>query len=297
MEGLWGDCDEDPEPGGTLHPPPAQPHPSPAVQTCPSRDPEEGPLAQTQTLRDFEKHLNDLKKENFSLKLRIYFLEERVQQKGEGSRDDVYRRNIELKVEVESLKRELQEKQQALDKTWVAAENQTNRSEAALRQHYEERQRESEHVYELLENKIQLLQEEARLARSEAEQATALAKAEAQRCQELVAKLKEATRTKGDSGSGDGCDTAAQRRMEELDCMEEMLPTERCDLQQRDKAVTGQVGAALCSCRWGTGGAHPAVLGIGAALWCWGHWAVGKASWGPAAACAHLPYGGPDGSA
>uniref|UniRef100_A0A8B9V8E6 Centrosomin N-terminal motif 1 domain-containing protein n=1 Tax=Anas zonorhyncha TaxID=75864 RepID=A0A8B9V8E6_9AVES len=104
--------------------------------------------------RTLSQHLNDLKKENFSLKLRIYFLEERVQQKGEGSRDDVYRRNIELKVEVESLKRELREKQQALDKTC-----QSNRSEAALRQHYEERQRESEHVYELLENKIQLLQE------------------------------------------------------------------------------------------------------------------------------------------
>ncbi|XP_021260425.1 myomegalin-like isoform X5 [Numida meleagris] len=240
VEGPWGDCDEDPEPGGTPHPPPTQPHPIPTVQTCPLRDSEEGPLAQTQTLRDFEKHLNDLKKENFSLKLRIYFLEERVQQKGEGSRDDVYRRNIELKVEVESLKRELQEKQQALDKTWVAAENQTNRSEAALRQHYEERQRESEHVYELLENKIQLLQEEARLARSEAEQATALAKAEAQRCQELAAKLKEAARTKGDSGSGDGCDTAAQRRMEELGQMEETLLAERCDLQQRDEAVAGQ---------------------------------------------------------
>ncbi|XP_009959004.1 PREDICTED: myomegalin-like [Leptosomus discolor] len=75
--------------------------------------------------RTLSQHLNDLKKENFSLKLRIYFLEERVQQKGEGSRDDVYRRggapggqNIELKVEVESLKRELQEKQQALDNTW-----------------------------------------------------------------------------------------------------------------------------------------------------------------------------------
>uniref|UniRef100_A0A674HRK8 Centrosomin N-terminal motif 1 domain-containing protein n=1 Tax=Taeniopygia guttata TaxID=59729 RepID=A0A674HRK8_TAEGU len=109
--------------------------------------------------RTLSQHLNDLKKENFSLKLRIYFLEERVQQKGEDSRDDVYRRNIELKVEVESLKRELQEKQQALDNTWVAAENQTSRSQAALRQQYEERQRESEHVYELLENKIQLLQE------------------------------------------------------------------------------------------------------------------------------------------
>uniref|UniRef100_A0A493TXY3 Centrosomin N-terminal motif 1 domain-containing protein n=1 Tax=Anas platyrhynchos platyrhynchos TaxID=8840 RepID=A0A493TXY3_ANAPP len=102
-EGPWGDCDEDPalaEPGGTLHPPGAWPHPGPTAQTCPLRDLEEGPLAQTQTLRDFEKvttsgvlgHLNDLKKENFSLKLRIYFLEERVQQKGEGSRDDVYRR-------------------------------------------------------------------------------------------------------------------------------------------------------------------------------------------------------------
>lgn len=42
--------------------------------------------------RTLSQHLNDLKKENFSLKLRIYFLEERVQQKGEESRDDVYRR-------------------------------------------------------------------------------------------------------------------------------------------------------------------------------------------------------------
>uniref|UniRef100_A0A663FGI9 Centrosomin N-terminal motif 1 domain-containing protein n=1 Tax=Aquila chrysaetos chrysaetos TaxID=223781 RepID=A0A663FGI9_AQUCH len=161
--------------------------------------------------RTLSQHLNDLKKENFSLKLRIYFLEERVQQKGEGSRDDVYRRNIELKVEVESLKRELQEKQQALDNKWVAAENQTTRSQAALRQQYEERQRESEHVYELLENKIQLLQEEARLARSEAEQATALAKAEAERCRELAGKLKEAARTKEEDRSDDGCGTMAQR--------------------------------------------------------------------------------------
>ena len=37
-------------------------------------------------------HLNDLKKENFSLKLRIYFLEERVQQKFEESSDDVHKR-------------------------------------------------------------------------------------------------------------------------------------------------------------------------------------------------------------
>lgn len=41
----------------------------------------------------------------------------------------------------------------------VAAESLTNRNEAELRRQYEERQQESEHVYELLENKVQLLQE------------------------------------------------------------------------------------------------------------------------------------------
>ncbi|XP_074894512.1 myomegalin isoform X5 [Buteo buteo] len=253
QDGPWGEGDEDPapaEPGGSHGPPGAQPQPGPLVQTCLLRDLEMGPLAQTQTLRDFEQHLNDLKKENFSLKLRIYFLEERVQQKGEGSRDDVYRRNIELKVEVESLKRELQEKQQALDNTWVAAENQTTRSQAALRQQYEERQRESEHVYELLENKIQLLQEEARLARSEAEQATALAKAEAERCRELAGKLKEAARTKEEDRSDDGCGTMAQRRIEELtqelaasNRLVETLSAEKRDLQQHLEeplAVGGQ---------------------------------------------------------
>ncbi|XP_056354067.1 myomegalin isoform X3 [Oenanthe melanoleuca] len=189
--------------------------------------------------RTLSQHLNDLKKENFSLKLRIYFLEERVQQKGEESRDDVYRRNIELKVEVESLKRELQEKQQALDNTWVAAENQTSRSQAALQQQYEERQRESEHVYELLENKIQLLQEEARLARSEAEQATALARAEAERCRELTGKLKEAARTKQEDRSDNGCVSMAHRRIEELtqelaasNQLVEMLSAEKRGLQQ-----------------------------------------------------------------
>lgn len=41
--------------------------------------------------RTLSQHLNDLKKENFSLKLRIYFLEERIQQKYEESSEDIYR--------------------------------------------------------------------------------------------------------------------------------------------------------------------------------------------------------------
>lgn len=43
--------------------------------------------------RTISQHLNDLKKENFSLKLRIYFLEERFQQKFEdSSSEDVHHR-------------------------------------------------------------------------------------------------------------------------------------------------------------------------------------------------------------
>ncbi|XP_053772244.1 myomegalin isoform X21 [Desmodus rotundus] len=159
---------------------------------------EKAPQVQTQALRDFEKHLNDLKKENFSLKLRIYFLEERMQQKYEASREDVYRRNIELKVEVESLKRELQDKKQHLDKTCADVENLSSQNEAELRRQFEERQQETQHVYELLENKIQLLQEESRLAKNEAARMAALVEAEKECNLELSEKLKGVTKDRDD---------------------------------------------------------------------------------------------------
>ncbi|XP_045865130.1 myomegalin isoform X23 [Meles meles] len=184
---------------------------------------ENPPQVQTQALRDFEKHLNDLKKENFSLKLRIYFLEERMQQKYEASRDDIYKRNIELKVEVESLKRELQDKKQHLDKTWADVENLNSHNEAELRRQFEERQQETEHVHELLENKIQLLQEESRLAKNEAARMAALVEAEKECNLELSEKLKGVTKDR-DEVPMDGVDpdqyteTLAQRdkRIEEL---------------------------------------------------------------------------------
>ncbi|XP_039590516.1 myomegalin isoform X6 [Polypterus senegalus] len=153
-----------------------------------SDETEKGPPLQTHTLREFEKHLNDLKKENFSLKLRIYFLEERMQQKYEDSREDVYKRNIELKVDVESLKQELQEKQQLLDKALITAESLSN--EAKLQRQCQQRQQEIDHMQEILETKIQLLQEEAKLAKKEAEKMATHAEAETIRCQNLEKRLK-----------------------------------------------------------------------------------------------------------
>ncbi|XP_060773421.1 myomegalin isoform X2 [Neoarius graeffei] len=155
------------------------------------------PLLQTHSLREFEKHLNDLKKENFSLKLRIYFLEEKIQGKFEdGGSEDVHRKNIELKVEVESLKQELLERQQQLDK--ALTETPTNQNGSDVPCHCEEKQQEISHIQEVLENKIQLLQEgisdppstpvvrtEAKLAQSEAEKMASLATSESQRCVDL----------------------------------------------------------------------------------------------------------------
>ncbi|XP_013203669.1 CDK5 regulatory subunit-associated protein 2-like [Microtus ochrogaster] len=61
-----------------------------------------------------EQQITELKKENFNLKLRIYFLEERMQQEFAGPTEHIYKTNIELKVEVESLKQKLQERDQLL---------------------------------------------------------------------------------------------------------------------------------------------------------------------------------------
>uniref|UniRef100_A0A8C1UUM9 Centrosomin N-terminal motif 1 domain-containing protein n=1 Tax=Cyprinus carpio TaxID=7962 RepID=A0A8C1UUM9_CYPCA len=135
--------------------------------------------------RTISQHLNDLKKENFSLKLRIYFLEERFQQKFEdSSSENVHRRNIELKVEVESLKQELQERQEQ-----TTAEGLTNQNEVEVQRRCEERQQEIGHMQEILETKIQLLQEEAQLARSEAEKMAYLADSESQRCLALERRM------------------------------------------------------------------------------------------------------------
>uniref|UniRef100_A0A3Q1C3P7 Centrosomin N-terminal motif 1 domain-containing protein n=1 Tax=Amphiprion ocellaris TaxID=80972 RepID=A0A3Q1C3P7_AMPOC len=150
--------------------------------------------------RTISQHLNDLKKENFSLKLRIYFLEETFQLNFEESGDDVLKKNIELKVEVESLKKELEEKQQLLDKALSTAESLSNQNKAELQCHLVERQEEIRHMQGVLETKVQLLQEEAELARGEAERMALLADSEAQCC--LAVEREIEARLENNEGSG-----------------------------------------------------------------------------------------------
>ncbi|EFA01271.1 centrosomin isoform X3 [Tribolium castaneum] len=72
-----------------------------------------GPL-RGRSVKEFEEQLSNLKKENFNLKLRIYFLEERMGVNFNLDKENVVKKNVELMVEVESLRKEVQEKHDLL---------------------------------------------------------------------------------------------------------------------------------------------------------------------------------------
>uniref|UniRef100_A0A3Q2P6U2 Centrosomin N-terminal motif 1 domain-containing protein n=1 Tax=Fundulus heteroclitus TaxID=8078 RepID=A0A3Q2P6U2_FUNHE len=171
--------------------------------------------------RTISQHLNDLKKENFSLKLRIYFLEEKIQQKFEESSDDVHRRNIELKVEVESLKKDLQEKQDLLDQALCTAEILSNQNEAELQRHLAGRQEEISRMQETLEAKVQLLQKEAEVARDEAQRMASLADSEAQRRLALEREMVERMEENGELGGLHGQTSATDRERLVQDLMQQ----------------------------------------------------------------------------
>ncbi|XP_045557795.1 CDK5 regulatory subunit-associated protein 2-like [Salmo salar] len=60
------------------------------------------------TMKEITQIISDLKKDNFNLRLRIFFYEERLQQRCDDSAEEMYKTNIDLKVEVETLKEEFE---------------------------------------------------------------------------------------------------------------------------------------------------------------------------------------------
>ncbi|XP_062816395.1 CDK5 regulatory subunit-associated protein 2 isoform X2 [Anolis carolinensis] len=125
------------------------------------------------TMKDFENQIIELRKENFNLKLRIYFLEERIQQKFDGPIEDIYRINIELKVELESLKQELQERERLLVKASKAVESLAQGGDAEIQRLKEESHKKVLEVEESLTSRIKLLEEDLKTAQEEAEKAFA----------------------------------------------------------------------------------------------------------------------------
>lgn len=130
------------------------------------------------TMKDYENQITALKKENFNLKLRIYFMEERMQQKCDDSTEDIFRTNIELKVELESMKRELAEKQELLVSASKALESLAGRESGEPQRVKEQAQREMDALRDAFSKRIADLEQCLQTAEEEVEKMAAIAEQE-----------------------------------------------------------------------------------------------------------------------
>ncbi|KAJ3598445.1 hypothetical protein NHX12_001955 [Muraenolepis orangiensis] len=130
------------------------------------------------TMKDYENQIAALKKENFNLKLRIYFMEERMQQKCDDSTEDVFRTNIELKVELESMKREMAEKQELLVSASKALESLASRDTGDSQRIREQARREMDALQHALNKKMADLEQVLHEAEEEVEKMAAIAEQE-----------------------------------------------------------------------------------------------------------------------
>ncbi|XP_030062275.1 CDK5 regulatory subunit-associated protein 2 [Microcaecilia unicolor] len=137
-------------------------------------------VLRARTMKDFEKQITELKKENFNLKLRIYFLEEQIQQKFDGAIEDIYKNNIELKVEVESLKHELQEKQNLLIKAFKAVESLAGDKDSKIHSIKEDAQKQLQQMEDFLSSKIHALEEDLKISQAKVESLSNLLEERAQ---------------------------------------------------------------------------------------------------------------------
>ncbi|KAM5258708.1 CDK5 regulatory subunit-associated protein 2 isoform 8-T9 [Hipposideros larvatus] len=173
-------------------------------------------------MKDFENQITELKKENFNLKLRIYFLEERMQQEFDGPTEHICKMNIELKVEVESLKRELQERERLLIKASKAVESLAEGRSSEVRRVKEDAQRKVQQVEDLLTKRVFLLQEDVKAAQAELEKAFAGAENEKALRLSLEKQLSEMRKMhKGDSDAARTLEDR-DRLMEEV-CKETVI--------------------------------------------------------------------------
>ncbi|XP_045922073.1 CDK5 regulatory subunit-associated protein 2 isoform X2 [Micropterus dolomieu] len=130
------------------------------------------------TMKDYENQITALKKENFNLKLRIYFMEERMQQKCDDSTEDIFKTNIELKVELESMKRDLAEKQELLVSASKALESLAGRESGEPQRLREQAQREMDALRDAFNKRIAHLEQCLRTAEEEVENMAAIAEQE-----------------------------------------------------------------------------------------------------------------------
>ncbi|KAM6984635.1 CDK5 regulatory subunit-associated protein 2 [Aplochiton taeniatus] len=173
-------------------------------------------------MKDYENQITALKKENFNLKLRIYFMEERMQQNCDDSTENVFKTNIELKVEVESMKRDLAEKQELLVAASKALESLAGRESGDVQRVREQARRETDALRQTLAHKISVLEEDLRNAQEELDKMASLAEQEKLRNIEMEKQLLTLGATPSDS-QGNGLVHQLQQALQEKNSVIEQL--------------------------------------------------------------------------
>ncbi|KAB0373551.1 hypothetical protein FD755_015210 [Muntiacus reevesi] len=192
-----------------------------------------------------QSQITELKKENFNLKLRIYFLEERMQQEFDGPTERVCRTNIELKVEVESLKRELQERERLLIKASKAVESLAGGGGSEVQRVKEDAQKKVRQVEDVLTKRIHLLEEDVKAAQAELEKAFAGTESEKALRLSLESKLSEMKKMReGDLemavvlGEKDRLIEELKLSLKSKDALIQCLKEEKSQMASPDEAVS-----------------------------------------------------------
>merc|ERR1719336_3683992 len=90
------------------------------------------------TMKHFEDSLKCVKKENFNLKLKIFFLEEKLSTGDETSDLSLIQANTDLKIQVENMKQDLNDKLDLLLEARDAIEKLEEKVEEQKKQHIKE---------------------------------------------------------------------------------------------------------------------------------------------------------------
>ncbi|CAD7089291.1 unnamed protein product [Hermetia illucens] len=113
---------------------------------------------QGRSVREFEEQMASLRNENFNLKLRLYFVEQKVPgynssaNSSSDGQESLLKQNVDLKVDNEILKKELQQKQSLLCEAAKAME--------LMEEQQKENDEKSHGIIEELNQRIQYLEEE-----------------------------------------------------------------------------------------------------------------------------------------
>ncbi|KAG0151856.1 hypothetical protein CROQUDRAFT_401337 [Cronartium quercuum f. sp. fusiforme G11] len=117
------------------------------------------------TLREQEKVIDEVKKENFNLKLKIYFLEDRLAKLAPDQVDLALKENVEIKVEFQTVRQELKRyKRLLLEAERAIAQAKAERDEVLLQQTFEAQneppRRQDEQTIRRLEAELRQMKEQ-----------------------------------------------------------------------------------------------------------------------------------------